>query len=215
MHQQEDRVPTIFVVTLVQIFAVVFLFIALLNDRRDLTVLTLLIIGMGSGARLWSRWSLSGIKWSVSVDKHKVFPGEDLVLDIRAENAKFLPIWLEMEVPVGGLVHPFSRHTTVTKESGLLWYQRVRFRWSLTAQRRGLYRIGPPHAQVGDFFGFFLRDKTVAEFLEVIVYPRIVPLTSFCLPRRDFFGASGAKSPVQDPVYILGTRDYQHWRPAR
>jgi hypothetical protein len=35
------------------------------------------------------------------------------------------------------------------------------------------------------------------------------------LVRRDFFGIPGAKSPVEDPVYILGTRDYQHWRPAR
>jgi hypothetical protein len=35
------------------------------------------------------------------------------------------------------------------------------------------------------------------------------------LPRRDFFGVPGAKSPVQDPIFILGTRDYQHWRPAR
>jgi uncharacterized protein (DUF58 family) len=212
---QEERVPTIFAVTLVQIFAVVFLFIALLNGRRDLTVLTLLIIGMGTGARLWSRLSLSGIKWSVSVDKRKVFPDEDLGLDIGAENTKFLPIWLQMEVPAGGLLHPSQRQTTVTKESGLLWYQRVRFRWDLTAQRRGVYRIGPPHAKVGDFFGFFLRDKILRESLEVIVYPRIVPLASFCLTRRDFFGASGAKSPVQDPVYILGTRDYQHWRPAR
>ena len=47
------------------------------------------------------------------------------------------------------------------------------------------------------------------------MYPRLVPLKSFSLPRRDFFGVPGAKSPVQDPIYILGTRDYQHWRPAR
>ena len=35
------------------------------------------------------------------------------------------------------------------------------------------------------------------------------------MPRRDFFGIPGAESPVQDPIYILGTRDYQHGRPAK
>jgi hypothetical protein len=42
-----------------------------------------------------------------------------------------------------------------------------------------------------------------------------VPLKPLSLPSRDFFGLPGAKSPVQDPIYILGTRDYQHGRPAR
>jgi hypothetical protein len=35
------------------------------------------------------------------------------------------------------------------------------------------------------------------------------------LPRRDFFGVSGAKNPIQDPIYILGTRDYQYGQPAK
>jgi hypothetical protein len=32
---------------------------------------------------------------------------------------------------------------------------------------------------------------------------------------KDFFGCPGAKSPVNDPVYILGTRDYQHGQSAK
>ena len=48
-----------------------------------------------------------------------------------------------------------------------------------------------------------------------MVYPRLVSLKSFSLPRRDFFGVPRAKSPVQDPIYILGTRDYQHGQPAK
>ena len=55
----------------------------------------------------------------------------------------------------------------------------------------------------------------MAETLEVVVYPRLVPLKWSTLPRRDFFGIPGAESPVQDPVYILGTRDYQQGRPAK
>jgi hypothetical protein len=35
------------------------------------------------------------------------------------------------------------------------------------------------------------------------------------LPRRDFYGIPGARSPVEDPVYIYGTKDYQPGSPAR
>ncbi len=49
----------------------------------------------------------------------------------------------------------------------------------------------------------------------MVVYPRLVPLKSLSLPRRDFFGIPGTENPVEDPVYILGTRDYQHGRPAK
>jgi hypothetical protein len=33
--------------------------------------------------------------------------------------------------------------------------------------------------------------------------------------RRELFGVPGASKPVEDPVYVYGTRDYQYWRPAR
>jgi uncharacterized protein (DUF58 family) len=51
--------------------------------------------------------------------------------------------------------------------------------------------------------------------MEVIVYPQLVSLEPVSLPRRDLFGVPGAKSPVKDPIYTLGTRDYQPSRPSR
>jgi len=144
-----------------------------------------------------------------------VFPGERLSLTVRAENAKFLPVWLQMTVPVAGPLHPASDEAAFTEESGLLWYQKARFEWDLVAQRRGVHRVGPPHIEAADIFGFFPRQREEHESLHVIVYPRLVPLRPISLPRRDLFGVPGSKSPVQDPVYILGTRDYQQWRPAR
>ncbi|MCG6538187.1 MAG: DUF58 domain-containing protein, partial [Syntrophales bacterium LBB04] len=87
--------------------------------------------------------------------------------------------------------------------------------WELAARGRGVHHVGPYGIVSGDLFGFFPAEKEIAETIEVVVYPRLVPLRSLALPRRDFFGIPGAESPVQDPVYILGTRDYQHGRPAR
>jgi uncharacterized protein (DUF58 family) len=215
MEGQDRGVPTIFVVPLMQFFVGVLLFIALLHGQRDLIVLSLLVLGLVFGTKLWTRISLSGIKSHSAVDKRKVFPGETLTLRINAENRKFLPVWLQIQVPISGSIYSSSGETTLTKEDSLWWYQRTYFEWELTARRRGVHQIGPPHILAGDLFAFFSREKKEEEFHQIIVYPRIVPLKSFPLPRRDFFGVPGAKSPVQDPIYILGTRDYQHGQPAK
>jgi uncharacterized protein (DUF58 family) len=215
VQAQEDRLPSIFIIPLMQFFVGALLFIALLHGQRDLTVFALLLFAVMYGARLWSRLSLSGIQSHAIVDKEKVFPGETLFLTILAQNAKFLPVWLQMRVPVDGPLNPSSKEITFTKESGLLWYQRAQFQWELAAQRRGVHRVGPPRLKAADLFGFFTREREEKESLHVIVYPRLVPLKPMSLPRRDFFGVPGARSPVKDPIYILGTRDYQHWRPAR
>jgi uncharacterized protein (DUF58 family) len=215
MEDQGERLPTLFVIPLMQFFVGLSLFIALLNGQRDLALLSLLVLGMAGGAKLWSRRGLSALKCDSSLDRVRVFPGEKITLKVRAENAKFLPIWLQMEIPADAFLAPSSPGETLKKESGLLWYQRATFRWELTARRRGFHRIGPPRIRVADLLGFYPREREAEEPIHVIVYPRLVPLKSFPLPRRDFFGIPGAKSPVEDPVYILGARDYQHWRPAR
>ena len=215
MESQERGVPTVFVIPLIQFFVGCLLFIALLYGQRDLVILTLLVLGLVGGVRLWTRISLSGLKCRSAVDKQKLFPDEKLTLRIYAENKKFLPIWLQVIIPVRGLIHLPTREKILRKESSLLWFQRARFLWELTAQRRGVHHIGPFHILTGDLFAFFTREKRMDESYQIIVYPRMVPLKPFSLPRRDFFGIPGARSPVQDPVYILGTRDYQHGQPAK
>jgi uncharacterized protein (DUF58 family) len=215
METQERGVPTVFVIPLIQFFVGCLLFVALLYGKRDLVILTLLVLGLVTGVRVWTRISLSGLHCRSAVDKQKLFPDETLTLHLKAENKKFLPIWLQVIIPARGLIHLPTRDTILRKESSLLWFQRTRFYWELTAQRRGVHHIGPFHILAGDLFSFFTREKRMDESYEIIVYPRMVPIKPFSLPRRDFFGIPGARSPVQDPVYILGTRDYQHGQPAK
>jgi uncharacterized protein (DUF58 family) len=148
-------------------------------------------------------------------DKQKLFPDESFALRVSAENTKFLPVWLQISVSFEGAFESASGEMRFSSECGLLWYQQVRFNRQLVARRRGVYRVGPPQMRVADLFGFFPREKPPAGDIHIIVYPRLVPLKPFSLPSRDFFGVPGAKTPITDPVYILGTRDYQHGRPAR
>jgi uncharacterized protein (DUF58 family) len=215
METLERAIPSVFIVPLTEFMVGICVFIALLYGQRELTLLGLLVLGITIGARLWSRLSLSGIRCSAMVDKQILFPGESFALRVSAENAKFLPVWLQISVPFEGAFDPDSGEMRFTSECGLLWYQQVRFNRELIARSRGVYRVGPPRIKVGDLFGFFPREKRTEGDIQVVVYPRLVPLKPFSLPSRDFFGVPGAKTPVQDPIYILGTRDYQHGRPAR
>ena len=215
MKPQDRGVPSVFIIPFVQVILGVFLFVALIHGERNLAIWALLVLGLSAGAKLWAGVSLSGIRCHLSVDKQRAFPDEKLTLRISAENHKFLPIWLQVNIPVSNLLHPSSSVSTFTKETRLLWYQRADLQWELTAHRRGVHQIGPPQLFAGDLFAFFSKEKKSEDSHSIIVYPRRVSLKSFSFPRRDFFGVPGAKSPVQDPVYILGTRDYQHGQPAK
>lgn len=215
MEEPTRGVTSLFTITPVQVFVTVLLFVALLNGQRDLIVLTLLVLGIIGGTRLWARISLARLECRFDVDKWHVFRGEQIILTAGAENAKPLPIWLKLQIPIGNLLQYSTGERVFAQSSSLLWYERRRFRWEFVAERRGVYQIGPLGIQAGDLFSFFSRSKRLDASHSLVVYPRLVSLNPVSLPKRDFFGAPRAPSPVQDPIYILGTRDYQHGQPSK
>lgn len=199
-------------------FVGIVLFIALLNmfnGGHDLVVLSLFVFIMAGGLRLWTRFSHSKVRCSTMLDKKRVFAGEDMALTINAENGKALPVWLQVEAPVNGPSQTPLCDVPLLAQRSLLWYQMTKFRWKFVAGHRGVHTIGPLRMSSGDLFGFFVKEQEIGEAIEVIVYPKLVPIGSLVLPKRDFFGAPGGESPVNDPVYILGTADYHHGRPAK
>jgi uncharacterized protein (DUF58 family) len=218
MEDSENRVSSLYIVPPVEFLVGIVLFCALLFRQGDLAILALVALVVGQGARLWSRFSLAGIQCTCRVDKEIVFPDETLTLNVAVENTKSLPVWLRVTVPLKEALKLSSQETgatSVSEQTGLLWYQRAWFEHRLVALRRGVHPIGPPRIVAGDLLGFFPREKKETGRLDVIVYPRLAPLKSMSFPRNDLFGVPGRKSPVQDPVYLLGTRDYQHRQPAR
>jgi len=214
VDEQSPRLSSLFLVPPSLVFVGILLFVALLNHQHELIILSLLVLGTAGSAKLWARLSRSRLAFHSAVDRSRLFPGEPLALTLEAGNRSWLPMALHVTVPVGGLLGP-SGEPAVSGEAGLLWYQKVEFHWTLTASRRGVQRLGLHCCTTGDLFGFFTSTRMAGEAQEIVVYPRIVPIAPFPLPRRDFFGVPGAESPVRDPVYILGTREYQPGRPAK
>lgn len=217
MRERVRRVSSLFITAPLLCMVGLSLFLGLLYRQRDLTILSFLVFAVVGGLRLWASASFFRLHGYQALDRHKVFPGEEVSFEARLENSKFLPVWLELRVSLEGLRHASRRNgTELTGETGLLWYQAAGFQWELTAERRGVHQVGPLSIASGDLFGFFPKEKEIpGSSLEVIVYPRLVPLGNLSMPKRDFFGTPGDESPVKDPVYILGTTDYHQGRPAK
>jgi uncharacterized protein (DUF58 family) len=216
MQIQEERLASIFIIPLFQIFIGVFFFLALLYGFRELALFAGILLGIGIGAYIWCRLSPFGIDCKFEVDRQRVFPGEKLKISFQVINAKYLPVLLKIVIRFDSFITGSdSEDTLFSKQFGLLWYQSSRFQKELTLRRRGLYRVGPPDLIIGDLFGFYTREKKSEASVDIVVYPRLVEVKTISLPKRDFYGISGARSPIEDPVYIYGTRDYQPGSQAR
>ncbi len=215
MEEQDNRQATVLSIGVFQFIAGLALFIALLNNHQGFIILALLFLLTFIGARLWSRLSHLRTGCRLTIDRKRGFPGELFDLDVEIENSKILPIGFRVRIPVDDQLLSPSSEITSTRRGGLLWYQKVNLQSGLTARRRGWYRIGPPSLLTGDLFDFFQHENRQSQFLHLTVYPKLIPLKPLFPPKRELFGIPGEKSPVQDPVYVVGTRDYQHWRPAK
>lgn len=216
VDHQESREPTIFNSVLMIFFVGIFLFIALLYRQNDLALLAILILVVVSGAKAWSIMSLGRIRWDSTTDTQRVFPGDAVTLSTRVENRKWLPVWLRIKWSFDGALKPAGVNGQIIRqEASVLWHQTVRFSQDFVALRRGVYQVGPPRIRTSDFLGFFEKEKSTRNAIRIIVYPRLAALKPMDIRRRDLFGEPGAKSPVKDPIYILGTRDYQPSRPSR
>jgi uncharacterized protein (DUF58 family) len=213
---QWERPPTIFNSPLILFFVGIFLFLALLYRQIDLALLSILVFIIIGGAMVWGRLSSARISCTSTVDCRRLFPGETVAHFTTVENGKWLPISVRIDRPQSGGVEPVGNGGERNQQqASMLWYQTAEFHQRFTALHRGVFRLGAPRIRTSDLLGFFEKEAGTANATEIIVYPRIVPLRSIDVHRRAFFDMPGAVSPVQDPVYILGTRDYQPSSPSR
>ena len=208
-----NHFTSIFTASFIVILAFAFLFISLLLRETLLTVLILLVLGLVGLTKLWSRYGFRHMGFESKFDKTRVFPGETIRVELLAQNNKVLPVWLEAGVTTDG--KGLVSKTQTLETSFLLWFQETRFSFDLLALNRGCFDMGRVQITVSDFFRFFPRERVQKDATDIIVFPKIFPVKPFFLPEHGFFGVPGAKSPVQDPVYILGTRDYQSFTPVR
>lgn len=215
MEAYQRGVSSLFVTSVMLCLVGLCLVAALLNGNLRLTVLCLLVLAVMAGLRLWMMAGAPHLGFTIELEGNRLFPGESLQVNLSADNRRFLPLSFETHCPVSDGLRPVSDTAPLKAENTLLWFQALHLQWELQAVRRGVHEVGPVTLVSGDLLGFFVHESARKERFEAIVYPRLAPLHPFSLPKRDFFGVPGGESPVDDPVYILGTTDYHHGRPAR
>ena len=211
-----DALPQgIFFTSIVLAFVALALFLALLYHQFELTLFALTLLVLAIGLKLWSRFSTRHLTYRLTLDKQKVFPGEKIEFRVVIENNKLLPVLVETRILLPRNLVPEDREHRIRERSGVLWHQKISFRRELCPARRGVYRSGAPRLITGDFFGFFPRPTSEEHQVDILVFPRPIPIKNFPIPNRIMFGKKGHSSPIQDPIRILGTRDYRSFSSAR
>lgn len=213
-------------------FLILALFIISLVLRSPLLLLLVILLALVAGASaLWGRYCLDGVTYARRFETERLFCGEQTEVWIEIVNAKPLPLaWLKAEdefpddfhverTELTGSSKPHRK--TLTNLLSLRWYERVRRRYHLTAQRRGAFEFGPVVLSSGDIFGFQLRLNEIASKQTVLVYPRLVPLADLRLRAARPGGELRAERRIiEDPLALAGIRDYRpgdsvrhiHWK---
>lgn len=157
--------------------------------------------------------------------KH-VMEGENLNITIVVENNKWLPVsFLNLMEPVPiGIEAQHSetdfedRHIT---RYNILWYERIKRTYSVVCKKRGTYLFRNIEMTLGDIFGFAAENKTIEDYFEILVYPKLIDLKHLSFENNNLMGDSIVRRWIhKDPLYIKGIREYSsedrmkdiHWK---
>jgi uncharacterized protein (DUF58 family) len=223
MDSPEGRLPSgvpwlfsrqgLALLTLVTALAATFL-------ATDITFLAGALLVGGLGAQGWAALAFARVSYTRRTSRSRAFCGDELILESTLANPRLLPLpWIEVwELlpadigPEGPLEASYTQPDRVWVRRGLaLWpYQRLRWRRRLDCRRRGVYRLGEARLRTGDPFGFFERERLWRDQLELLVYPRVVPLRRVALPlHHPSMDVVSPSSPVADPTRTATVRDYR------
>jgi uncharacterized protein (DUF58 family) len=196
------------------------LLVAAILFKQPSLLIVAIILFLASGiSRLWSSYSLQKLDYNRHLSAKRVFFGENITLEFRIVNRKFLPLpWLhvEEEIPeeltlLKGRTFPSSKPTRSVLSSFLSigWYHRLTRRYPIQCLNRGMFFFGPTVITSGDPFGFFKNSLTLELEDRLLVYPRILELEELGIPSRHPFGDLRIKRHLfEDPVQVMTTRDY-------
>ncbi len=186
----------------------ILLLIALAIFTQDGFTITLIYLfaGLYAVGSWWSRKALEAVTFTREF-QDRVFPGEDIPVRLKFDNQGWLPVvWMQISesIPVD-----LAQGNTFRQVAHIPPRGQAIFEYMLYARKRGYYRIGPLHIQSGDVLG--LIDNLTREGAggDLIVYPRVVPLTNIRLPSRSPLGTIRHTQPIfEDPTRVIGKRDY-------
>ena len=191
--------------TFLPLLILLFIIAALLRDDFSLTMAYLFVTVSVLGA-WWGRRSLTGVKHKRQFNDH-AFIGEQIDISLHVHNPGLLPVlWMGVQdsLPVALSSRPFFQQVFSLGPGA-----KTDFNYTVYAQKRGYYLIGPLIISGGDILGLnrplYLENK--AEY--VTVYPRVIPLSFVQIPSRSPQGTLRHTQQIfEDTSRLFGKRDY-------
>jgi uncharacterized protein (DUF58 family) len=207
--------------------------VSLVLHEGELFVLAAILLLTVGVSRAWEHYSLTGLSYQRSIGQQRAFFGEQVPFTIELVNAKPLPLaWVEVEdVVPGAPLQLQPAHTTPSHIArrrvlrvlvSMRWFERLRRRYTVRCDARGLHAFGPAVLRTGDIFGFGQQEMYLPSEDYLLVYPKIVSLDRLGLPSNNPFGDRPVHRQwlFEDPLRTIGVRDYRpgdsprrlHWK---
>ena len=197
-------------------------------DEIFIALAAAVVLVAGLGARAWTRFALERFDLGLSLSQTHAFVGETIELSLRMENRKLLPLpGLRMRMHLPDVMEPenerfdiraesLAGHGAVARSTAVRWYERIIWRWRVPLRARGYYRIARIDLRATDVFGVFARERAHPAERALWVYPEIVPLDRFDLPRLRPHGDSrGGQTLFEDVTRLQTLRDYRPGDPLK
>ena len=187
-------------------------------------VLAIVVLLIEIVRAVWARFGLERVTYRRTLERDRITWGEEIPVAIQIWNRKRLPLaWIRAEDEASPGVIVRERSLVIGGHGGRVlrnaWtlapFERVTRPFHVTAERRGVYELGPVGLSVGDLFAREAAREDRSGVDRFLVRPRTVPTSA--LQRRDTWGGEDrARAGLsEDPSRFAGIREYVPGDPLR
>ena len=198
------------------ILIIVLAFLAVSSGWRVLYLLTYVLLTLFILSWFWTRYSLRKMVFRRTASVGRVQVGETFDERLMLDNLSVMPkLWVQI---ADGSTLPGHRAGYVASMGGR---KRATWRARTVCKQRGRFLLGPVTATSGDPFGLFHRRITLTQPKDLLVLPRVLPISNFVLFTGGLPGRGrSSRRALQTTTNATTIRDYTvgdalsriHWR---
>src|SRR5579859_7684634 len=195
---------------------IVLAFFALSSGWKVLYVLMYVLLTLFVLSWLWARYSLWKLVFHRTSTSGRVQVGEVFDERLMLDNLSVMPkLWVQI---ADGSTLPGHRAGYVASMGGR---KRAMWKARTVCKKRGRFQLGPVTATSGDPFGLFRRHIMLTESKDLLVLPRVLPISNFVLFTGGLPGRGrSSHHALQTTTNATTIRDYTvgdalsriHWR---